>query len=30
MFSCKFYEIYKNTFFIEYLWVTASVSFLSF
>ena len=30
MFSCEFYEIYKNNFFIEYLWVTAPVSFLSF
>ena len=25
MFSREFHEISKNTFFIEYLWVTASV-----
>ena len=23
MLSCQFYEIFKNTFFTEYLWVTA-------
>ena len=27
VFSCKFCEIFKNTFFIEYLWETASVFF---
>ena len=27
MFSCEFYEIFKNTFFTEHLWTTASVSF---
>ena len=24
VFSCKFYEIFKNTFFTEHLWMTAS------
>ena len=24
VFSCEFYEIYKNTFFTEHLWATAS------
>ena len=27
MFSCEFCEIFKNIFFIEHLWVNASVSF---
>ena len=26
MFSCEFYEIAKNTFFAEHLWMTASGS----
>ena len=32
VFSCKFYEVFKNTFFTEQLWMTASVGifFLSF
>ena len=25
MFSCEFCEVYKNTFFTEHLWATASV-----
>ena len=27
MFSCKFWEISKNTFFTEHIWVTASIYF---
>ena len=26
MFSCEFYDIFKNTFFIEHLWTTAFVT----
>ena len=26
VFSCKFYEIFKNTFFTEHLWTTASLA----
>ena len=25
MFSCEFFKIFKNTFFTEHLWMTASV-----
>ena len=28
VFSCEFFEIFKNSFFTEQLWGTASVSFL--
>ena len=27
VFSCQFYDTFKNTFFTEHLWVTASVNF---
>ena len=26
VFSCEFYEIFKNTFFTEHLWTTASIN----
>ena len=26
MFSCEYYEVFKNTYFEEYLWSTASAS----
>ena len=28
VFSCEFCEISKNTFFVEHLWATASVSYI--
>ena len=30
MFFCKFWEIFKNIFFTEHLWATASVQFFEF
>ena len=30
MFSCEFYEIFKNTFFKKYLWATASDEYQNF
>ena len=29
LFSCERYEIFKNTFFVEHIWVTAYVAHLS-
>ena len=30
MFYCEFYEVFKNTFFTEHLWTTASVVYVYF
>ena len=29
VFSCEFYEVFKNTFFTEHLWRTASFIFMT-